>query len=96
MGVAWSRLILQSGCSMLLDELPGADAQGGAGLQDGVDHHGWEILGAAGLSTLLAIGSEAGASEESDLSRALRGARGRVSATSASRSWAEAWRVLQP
>lgn len=75
--VVWGRLILPSGRSILLDELPGADAQGMAGLQDEVDHHGWEILGAAGLSTLLAIGSEAGGSEESDLTRALRRGAGR-------------------
>lgn len=72
LGVSWDRLILPSGRSILLDQLPGADAQGMTGLQDEVDHHGWEILGAAGLSTLLAIGSEAGGADESDLSRALR------------------------
>ena len=72
LAIAWERLILPSGRSVLLDKLPGADAQGMAGLQDGVDRHGWEVLGAAGLSTLLAIASEAGASEESDLARALR------------------------
>lgn len=72
LGVVWRRLILPTGRSILLDDLPGADVQGMAGLQDQVDHHGGEVLSAAGLSTLLAIGSEAGASAESDLSRALR------------------------
>ena len=72
LSVFWDRLILPSGRSILLDQLPGADAQGMAGLQDEVDVHGWEILGASGLSTLLAIGAEAGNSDESDVVRALR------------------------
>lgn len=71
--VVWTRLILPSGRSIVLDKLPGADAQGMAGLQDGVDRHGRRVLAAAGLSALLAIGAEAGSSsEESDLARAVR------------------------
>jgi type IV secretion system protein VirB10 len=68
--VVWTRMILPSGRSIVLDKLPVADAQGMAGLQDGVDRHGGRVLAAAGLSTLLAIGAEAGSSsEESDPSR---------------------------
>jgi type IV secretion system protein VirB10 len=71
--VVWTRLTLPSGKSIVLDKLPGADEQGMAGLQDGVDRHGGRVLAAAGLSTLLAIGAEAGSSSnESDLVRALR------------------------
>ncbi|CAN5500620.1 TrbI/VirB10 family protein [soil metagenome] len=71
--VAWTRLILPSGRSIVLDKLPAADAQGMAGLQDGVDRHGRSLLAAAGLSTLLAIGVEAGGdSDEDGLVRALR------------------------
>jgi len=71
--VIWTRLTLPSGKSIVLDKLPGADEQGMAGLQDGVDRHGGRVLAAAGLSTLLAVGAEAGSSgEESDLVRALR------------------------
>jgi type IV secretion system protein VirB10 len=71
--VVWTRLTLPSGKSIVLDKLPGADEQGMAGLQDGVDRHGGRVLAAAGLSTLLAIGAEAGSSsDESDLVRALR------------------------
>lgn len=71
--VVWTRLTLPSGKSIVLDKLPGADEQGMAGLQDGVDRHGGRVLAAAGLSTLLAIGAEAGsAGEESDLVRAVR------------------------
>jgi type IV secretion system protein VirB10 len=73
LAVTWTRLILPSGRSIVLDKLPGADEQGMAGLQDGVDRHGRQVLAAAGLSTLLAIGTEAGsASDDSDLVRALR------------------------
>lgn len=71
--VSWTRLILPSGRSIVLDKLPGADAQGMAGLQDDVDRHGGRVLAAAALSTLLAIGAESGSSsDESDLARAIR------------------------
>ena len=72
LAVAWTRLILPSGRSIVLDKLPAADAQGMAGLQDGVDRHWKGVWGAAALSTVLAIGAEAGSSDESDLARAVR------------------------
>ena len=72
LGVVWTRLILPSGRSIVLDKLPAADVLGMTGLQDGVDRHGREVLAAAALSTLLAVGAEAGASDESDLARAVR------------------------
>jgi len=73
LSVAWTRLILPSGRSIILDKLPGADAQGMAGLEDGVDRHGKAILAAAALSTVLAIGAEAGQSSSGDdLERAIR------------------------
>jgi type IV secretory pathway VirB10-like protein len=73
LSVAWTRLILPSGRSIVLDKLLAADAQGMAGLQDGVDRHGKAVLAAAALSTVLAIGAEAGqAGDGSDLERAIR------------------------
>jgi type IV secretory pathway VirB10-like protein len=73
LSVGWTRLILPSGRSIVLDKLPAADVQGMAGLQDGVDHHGGAVLAAAALSTVLAIGAEAGRSSDgSDLERAIR------------------------
>jgi type IV secretory pathway VirB10-like protein len=73
LAVAWTRLILPSGRSIVLDKLPAADAQGMAGLQDGVDRHGRAVLAAAVLSTVLAIGAEAGQSSDGgDLERAIR------------------------
>ena len=72
LGVAWTRLILPSGRSIVLDKLPAADTQGMAGLQDGVDRHWRAVWAAAGLSTVMSIGAEAGAADEDDLSRAVR------------------------
>lgn len=72
LGVAWTRLILPSGRSIVLDNLPAADPQGQAGLKDGVDRHWSRVWAAAGLSTVLAVGAEAGSSGEDDLSRAVR------------------------
>uniref|UniRef100_UPI00406D475A TrbI/VirB10 family protein n=1 Tax=Sphingomonas sp. NY01 TaxID=2968057 RepID=UPI00406D475A len=71
--LAWTRLIFPNGRSIVLERLPGADAQGYAGLEDGVDHHWWDLAKAAGLSTLLSVGAQAGSSgEQGDLARALR------------------------
>jgi type IV secretory pathway VirB10-like protein len=72
LSVVWTRLILPSGKSIVLDKLPAADPQGMAGLQDGVDRHWRELWGAAALSTVLAVGAEAGSANDSDLARALR------------------------
>ncbi len=73
LSVAWTRLILPTGRSIILDKLPAADAQGMAGLADDVDRHGKAVLAAAALSTVLAIGAEAGQSGDGDdLERAIR------------------------
>ncbi|AYV48517.1 conjugal transfer protein TrbI [Caulobacter flavus] len=72
LGVAWIRLILPSGRSIVLDKLPAADPQGMAGLQDGVDRHWGRIWAAAALSTVISVGSEAGSSSDDDLTRAVR------------------------
>ena len=70
--LVWNRLILPNGRSIVLERQPGADTQGYAGLEDGVDHHWWDLARAAGLSTLLAIGSELAVSDEERLVRAIR------------------------
>ncbi len=71
--LAWTRLILPNGKSIVLDRQPGADAQGFAGVQDGVDHHWKTLFGAALLSTVLSVGTQAGASEtDSAILQALR------------------------
>ncbi|QMW21609.1 TrbI/VirB10 family protein [Sandaracinobacteroides saxicola] len=70
--LAWDRLILPDGRSIILERQPGADAAGFAGLQDRVDQHWGNLLRAAAISTLLGIGVELGADDEGDLVRALR------------------------
>lgn len=70
--LAWTRLILPDGRSIVLERQPAADPAGFAGLQDKVDYHWGGVLKAALVSTLLGIGSEAGSGEGSELVRALR------------------------
>jgi type IV secretion system protein VirB10 len=70
--LVWNRLILPNGRSIVLERQPGADASGYAGLEDGVDYHWWDLMKAAGLSTLLAVGTELATSDEDRLIRAIR------------------------
>lgn len=81
--LVWNRLILLNGRSIVLERQPGADAEGFAGLEDGVDYHWGDLFKAAALSTLLSVGAEAGSSgQESDIVRALRqGASNSISQT---------------
>lgn len=58
--LVWKRLIMPNGRSVVLERQPGADAAGYSGLEDEVDNHWKELLGAAALSTLLGVGSELG------------------------------------
>jgi hypothetical protein len=60
--LVWNRLIFPNGRSIVLERQPGADAEGYAGLEDGVDYHWGELFKAAALSTLLSVGAEAGSS----------------------------------
>ncbi|WP_231471888.1 TrbI/VirB10 family protein [Novosphingobium sp. CECT 9465] len=71
--MVWNRLIMPDGRSIVLERQPGANAEGYAGLEDGVDFHWGEMFKAAALSTLLAVGAEAGTNQnESNLVQALR------------------------
>ena len=70
--LVWNRLILPNGRSIVLERLRGADASGYAGLEGGVDYHWWDLMKAAGLSTLLAVGAELATSDEDRLIRAIR------------------------
>ena len=71
--LVWTRLILPNGRSIVLERQPGADASGYAGVEDEVDNHWGQILRAALISTLLSIGSQAGAGDDEDqLIQALR------------------------
>ncbi|QPT10602.1 TrbI/VirB10 family protein [Sphingobium scionense] len=81
--LVWNRLIMPNGRSIVLERQPGADSEGYAGLEDGVDYHWGELFKAAALSTILSVGAEAGSSgQDSDIVRALRqGASDSVSQT---------------
>lgn len=70
--LAWNRLILPDGRSIVLERQPAADPSGYAGLEDGVDYHWGGVLKAALVSTLLGVGGELGSGNDSDLARALR------------------------
>lgn len=70
--LVWNRLILPNGRSIVLERQAGADTQGYAGLEDGVDYHWWDLARAAGLATLLSVGTELAVSDEDRLVRALR------------------------
>ncbi len=70
--LVWNRMIFPNGRSIVLERQTGADAAGYAGLEDGVDYHWWDLMKAAGLSTLLAVGAELATSDEDRLVRAIR------------------------
>ena len=70
--LVWNRLIFPNGRSIVLERQPGADAEGFAGLQDGVDYHWWDLAKAAGLSTLLSVGAELAVDNDDRLIQAIR------------------------
>ncbi|MBR0962530.1 TrbI/VirB10 family protein [Tardiphaga sp. 538_B7_N1_4] len=70
--LVWNRIIMPNGKSIVLERQSGADTQGYAGLEDGVDYHWGNLLGAAAISTLLGIGSELVLSGDNSLVRSLR------------------------
>lgn len=70
--LVWNRIIMPNGKSIVLERQSGADTQGYAGLEDGVDYHWGNLLQAAAISTLLGIGSELVLSGDNSLVRALR------------------------
>ncbi|RVM18338.1 TrbI/VirB10 family protein [Sinorhizobium meliloti] len=70
--LVWNRLIFPNGRSIGLERQPGADAEGYAGLQDGVDYHWWDLAKAAGLSTLLSVGAELAVDNDDRLIQAIR------------------------
>lgn len=70
--LVWNRLIFPNGRSIVLERQPGADTLGYVGLEDGVDYHWWDLANAAGLSTLLNVGSELAASDDDRLVQAIR------------------------
>lgn len=70
--LAWNRLILPDGRSIVLERQPASDTQGFAGLQDGTDYHWGGVLKAALVSTLLGAGAELGSGDDGNLARAFQ------------------------
>lgn len=70
--LAWNRLILPDGRSIVLERQPVSDPRGFAGLHDGTDYHWGGVLKAALVSTLLGAGSEFGSGDDGNLARAFR------------------------
>ena len=70
--LVWNCLILPDGKSIVLERQPGADTQGFAGLEDGVDYHWRKLFMAAALSTLLGVGAELATNSDNSLATALR------------------------
>lgn len=56
--VAWSRLIFPDTTSIDLQNMSGADVEGGAGVAGKVDNHYGKIFGAAILTSILAAGAQ--------------------------------------
>lgn len=70
--LAWNRLILPDGRSIVLERQPASDLGGFAGLQDRTDYNWSGVLKAALVSTLLGVGSELGSGNDGELARAIR------------------------
>lgn len=70
--LAWTRLILPDGRSIVLERQPAGDAAGQTGLEDRVDHHWGDLEKAAALSTLLSVGTELATDSQDRLLRALQ------------------------
>ena len=56
--LAWTRLLLPNGRSIVLENPPASDPSGFAGLQDKVDHHWRALVTAAAVTSLLSVGTE--------------------------------------
>jgi type IV secretion system protein TrbI len=69
--LVWTRLIMPNGRSIVLERQKGTDAAGYSGLEDEVDNHWKELIGAAGLSTLLGVGSELGSGADTGSNTAI-------------------------
>jgi len=56
--LVWNRMIFPDASSLTLDRLPGVDAAGSAGLEDGIDRHWQQLIAGAALSTLIGVAAE--------------------------------------
>ena len=72
--IVWNRIIMPDGSSIRIENLPGVDSRGNAGLKDHVDNHSLRFFSAAALSSLISIGTELSADDDENIARALRDA----------------------
>ncbi|MDA4848586.1 TrbI/VirB10 family protein [Hoeflea poritis] len=71
--VVWQRIIRPDGSSIVIENLPGTDEAGNAGLTDRVNHHAGALLKGIALSSVLGVGTELTLGDnESDLVEAIR------------------------
>ncbi|NIJ34959.1 TrbI/VirB10 family protein [Sphingomonas oligoaromativorans] len=70
--LVWQRLLWPDGSSLALDNMPGTDVEGYAGLEDRIDHHDGMLLKGVVLSTLLGIGTEVQFTGRGGLTQAIR------------------------
>jgi len=70
--IVWDRILFPNGASLQIDTLPGVDQSGFAGLSDKVDNHWGRVFVAAGLASLLGIGTELAIDDDDGLTRAIR------------------------
>lgn len=71
--MVWNRIIMPDGSSITIENLPGVDLSGYAGIEDKVDNHTWKLFQAAILSSVLSVGSELGRdSNDDEILQALR------------------------
>ena len=71
--MAWQRIVMPNGSSVVIDNLPATDTAGYAGLEDDVDFHTWQLLKGVALSTLLGVSTQATfGSSQSNLVQAIR------------------------
>ena len=70
--VVWNRLIRPDGSSLVIENLPGVDLSGEAGLRDKVDRHTGSLFKAALVSSILSVAAELGTDDEDALAEAIR------------------------
>lgn len=71
--MVWTRIIMPDGTSMTIENLPGVDLAGYAGVKDKVDNHSFRLFQAAILSSVLSVGAELGRdSNDDEILEALR------------------------
>jgi len=70
--VVWNRIIRPDGSSLVIENLPGVDLSGEAGLRDKVDRHTGSFFNAAILSSILSVAAELGTDNEDTLVDAIR------------------------